>query len=119
MFRQLVAMLDEPQSRETVKHVLRAMKENTRLEKHREVPCHLLAKRKIERFAATPRARLRNENVRLSKEYMRQLASRIEVGDRQIRVSAPESTLAEGLLDSGSAPAAGVSSFVRGWWTAR
>src|SRR6185437_5738480 len=31
MFRQLVAMFDEYQSRETAKHVLRAMKENARL----------------------------------------------------------------------------------------
>jgi DNA invertase Pin-like site-specific DNA recombinase len=31
MFRQLVAMFDEYQSRETAKHVLRAMKESARL----------------------------------------------------------------------------------------
>lgn len=86
------------------------------LEKHRDVPRHLLTKRNIERFATTARAGLRNENARLRKGYMRQLVSRIEVGDRQIRVSGPESTLAEGVLDSGSDPAAGVPSFVQGWW---
>jgi site-specific DNA recombinase len=86
------------------------------LEKHRDVPRHLLTKRNIERFAATARAQLRNENARLRKGYMRQLVSRIEVGDRQIRVSGPESMLAEGVLDSGSDPAAGVPSFVQGWW---
>jgi site-specific DNA recombinase len=86
------------------------------LEKHRDVPRHLLTKRNIERFAAAARTRLRDENARLRKGYMRQLVSRIEVGDRQIRVSGPESILAEGVLDSGSDPAAGVPSFVQGWW---
>ncbi len=86
------------------------------LEKHREVPRHLLTKRNIARFAETARARLRNENARLRKGYMRQLVSRIEVGDREIRVSGPQSSLAEGVLDSGSNGAAGVPSFVQGWW---
>ena len=84
------------------------------LEKHREVPRHLLTKRNIEGFAATARARLRDENAHLRKAYMRRLVSRVEVGDGQIRVSGPESTLAEGVLDSGSDPAAGVPSFVQG-----
>jgi site-specific DNA recombinase len=86
------------------------------LEKHREVPRHLLTKRNIERFATTARARLRDESARLRKGYMRQLVSRIEVGDRQIRVCGPESALANGVLDSGSDQAAGVPSFVQGWW---
>jgi hypothetical protein len=38
--------------------------------------------------------------------------TRLDVGDRQIRVSGPEASLAEGILDSGSDPAAGVRSFV-------
>jgi hypothetical protein len=50
---------------------------------------------------------------------MCQLVSRVEVEDRQIWVSGPESTLAERMLDSASAAAAaaaGVPSFVQGWW---
>jgi hypothetical protein len=45
---------------------------------------------------------------------MRQLVSQIDVGDREIRVSGPHSGLAEGVLDSGSDPAAGVPSFCTG-----
>ena len=86
------------------------------LEKHREVPRHLLTKHNIERFAQAARARLRNESASLRKGYMRQLVSRIDVGDREIRVSGPHSGIAEGVLDSGSDPAAGVPSFVQGWW---
>ena len=86
------------------------------LERHREVPRHLLTKRNIERFATAARARLRHESASLRKSYMRQLVSRIDVGDREIRVSGPHSGLADGVLDSGSDPAAGVPSFVQGWW---
>lgn len=89
------------------------------LEKHREVPRHLLTNRNIERFAEAARARLRNESASLRKGYMRQLVSRIDVGDREIRVSGPHSGLAEGVLDSGSDPASGVPSFVQGWWAVR
>ena len=108
MFRRSMAQVEEERD-----EVLRMI---ASLEKHRDVPRHLLTKRNIERFATTARAGLRNENARLRKGYMRQLVSRIEVGDRQIRVSGPESALAEGVLDSGSDPAAGVPSFVQGWW---
>ena len=58
------------------------------------------------------RARPRYESASLRKGYMRQLVSRINVGDREIRVSEPHSGLAEGVLDSDSDPAAGVPSFV-------
>ena len=86
------------------------------LEKHREVPRHLLTKSNIARFATVARARLRNENASLRKGYMRHLVSRVEVGDREIRISGPHASLADGELDSGSG-AAGVPSFVQGWWT--
>ena len=46
---------------------------------------------------------------------MRHLVSRVEVGDREIRISGPHASLADGVLDSGSG-AAGVPSFVQGWW---
>jgi site-specific DNA recombinase len=108
MFRRSMALVEA--ERDEVLHLIAA------LEKHRDVPRHLLTKRNIERFATAARARLRNENARLRKGYMRQLISRIEVGDRQIRVSGPESALANGVMDSGSGPAAGVPSFVQGWW---
>src|SRR6185312_8050397 len=108
MFRRSMAQV-EAERDETLRMI-------AALEKHREVPRHLLTKRNIERCAAAARARLRNESARLRKGYMRQLVSRIEVGDREIRVSGPESTLADGVLDSGSDPAAGVPSFVQGWW---
>lgn len=65
------------------------------MEKHREVPRHLLTKRNISRFAEVARARLRAESASLRKGYMRQLVSRIEVGDRQIRISGPHSGLAD------------------------
>ena len=73
-------------------------------------------KRNIARFADAARARLREESGSLRKRYMRQLVSRIEVGDRQIRISGPHAELAEGVLDSGSEPAAGVPSFGQDWW---
>ncbi len=85
------------------------------LEKHREVPRHLLTKSNIARFATVARARLREENASLRKGYMRHLVSRVEVGDREIRISGPHASLADGVLDSGSG-AAGVPSFVQGWW---
>jgi site-specific DNA recombinase len=84
------------------------------LEKHREVSRHLLTRRNIERFAEAARARLRHESASLRKGNMRQLVSQIDVGDREIRVSGPHSGLAEGVLDSGSDPAAGVPSFCTG-----
>ena len=46
---------------------------------------------------------------------MRHLVSRVEVGDREIKISGPHASLADGVLDSGSG-AAGVPSFVQGWW---
>ena len=85
------------------------------LEKHREVPRHLLTKSNIARFANVARARLRDENASLRKGYMRHLVSRVEVGEREIRISGPHASLADGVLDSGSG-AAGVPSFVQGWW---
>ena len=85
------------------------------LEKHREVPRHLLTKSNIARFATVARARLREENASLRKGYMRHLVSRVEVGDREIKISGPHASLADGVLDSGSG-AAGVPSFVQGWW---
>src|SRR6185437_15526341 len=108
MFRRSMAQLEA--ERDEVLRMIAA------LEKHRDVPRHLLTKRNIARFAEVTRARLRAESASLRKSYMRQLVSRIEVGDRQIRISGPQSGLAEGVLDSGSDPAAGVPSFVSGWW---
>jgi site-specific DNA recombinase len=84
------------------------------LEKHREVSRHLLTRRNIERFAEAARARLRHESASLRKGNMRPLVSQIDVGGREIRVSGPHSGLAEGVLDSGSDPAAGVPSFCTG-----
>jgi hypothetical protein len=108
MFRRSMAQLEA--ERDEVLRMIAAM------EKHREVPRHLLTKRNIERFATAARTRLRDDSASLRKRYMRQLVSRIEVGDRQIRISGPHSGLAEGVLDSGSDPAAGVPSFVQDWW---
>ena len=75
----------------------------------------MLFRSNIARFASIARARLRDENTSLRKGYMRHLVSRVEVGDREIRISGPHASLADGVLDSGSG-AAGVPSFVQGWW---
>ena len=88
----------------------------TGLEKQREVPRHLLTKRNIEHFAEAARARLRSDSPALRKGYVRQLVSRIEVGDREIRISGPHLGLVEGVLDPGGDPAAEVPSLVSGWW---
>ena len=97
MFRRSMAQLEA--ERDEVLRMIAA------LEKHREVPRHLLTKRNIARFAEVARARLRLgvESASLRKSYMRQLVSRIEVDDRQTRISWPHSGLAEGALDSGLA----------------
>jgi len=47
---------------------------------------------------------------------VRQFIDRIEVDDDQIRISGSQSVLADGVLASGSGKAAGVPSFVTGWW---
>jgi hypothetical protein len=79
-----------------------------------EVPRRLLTKRNITRFAEAARARLRVYSASLRKSYTRQLVSRIEIGDRQSRISGPHSGLPEGVLDCGGAPPAGVLNFVQG-----
>ena len=107
MFRKSLAQV-EGDREETIRMI-------AALEKHREVPRHLLTKSNIARFATVARARLRNENASLRKGYMRHLVSRVEVGDREIKISGPHASLADGVLDSGSG-AAGVPSFVQGWW---
>jgi site-specific DNA recombinase len=107
MFRRSLAQIEG--EREEALRMIAA------LEKHREVPRHLLTKSNIARFASVARARLRNENASLRKGYMRHLVSRVEVSDREIRISGPHASLADGVLDSGSG-AAGVPSFVQGWW---
>jgi site-specific DNA recombinase len=106
MFRKSLAQVER--DREETLRMIAA------LEKHREVPRHLLTSN-IARFASAARARLRDENASLRKGYMRHLLSRVEVGDREIKISGPHASLADGVLDSGSG-AAGVPSFVQGWW---
>jgi hypothetical protein len=105
MFRKSLAQV-EGDREETLRMI-------AALEKHREVPRHLLTKSNIARFASVARAQLRNENASLRKGYMRHLVSRVEVGDREIKISGPHASLADGVLDSGSG-AAGVPSFVQG-----
>jgi hypothetical protein len=85
------------------------------LEKHRDAPRHPLTKSNIVRFASVARARLRNEIASLRKGYVRHLVSRVEINDREIRISGSHTSLPDGVLDSGSG-AAGVPSFVQGWW---
>jgi hypothetical protein len=57
------------------------------LEKHREVPRDQLTKSNIARFATVARGRLRNESASLRKGDRRHLVSRVEVGDREIKIS--------------------------------
>lgn len=47
------------------------------LEKHPEVPRHLLTKSNIARFATVARARLRDENASLRKDHMQHLGGRV------------------------------------------
>ena len=107
MFRKPLAQVEG--DREETRRMIAA------LEKYREVPRHLLTKSNIARFASAARARLRDENASLRKGYVRHLVSRVEVGDRQIKISGPHASLADGVLNSGSG-AAGAPSFVQGWW---
>ena len=106
MFRRSLAQV-EGDREETLRMV-------AALEKHREVPRHLLTKSNIARFATAARARLRNENASLRKGYMRHLVSRVEVGDREIKVAAPTPALPMAYWT----PATGrrSASFVQGWW---
>jgi site-specific DNA recombinase len=108
MFRRSLAQI-EGDREETLRMI-------AALERHREVPRHLLTKSSIARFVAAVRARLRDENASLRKRYIRLFVSRIDISDREIRIMGPKSSLAEGVLASGSDAAAGVPSFVQGWW---
>ncbi len=74
------------------------------LEKHRDLPRHLLTKHNIEYCAVTVHARLR-------KSYMHQLVNRIEVGDRQIGAGI---NACGGRVRLRQRPAAGVPVLYRG-----
>jgi hypothetical protein len=89
MFRRLLAQIEG--EREEALRMIAA------LEKHREVPRHLLTKSNIARFATVARDRLHNENASLREGYMRHSVSRVEVGDREIRISGPHASLADGV----------------------
>jgi site-specific DNA recombinase len=86
------------------------------LERHADVPRHLLTKDSIARFAEAARSQLRGEDATLRKGYVRQFVERIEVDDQEIRIIGPTANLALGVLGSGRSGATGVPSFVPGWW---
>ncbi len=52
----------------------------------------------------------------MRRSSMRQIVHRIEVAGHEIRITGPNSSLASGALNSGSAPLAGVLRFGQGWW---
>ena len=86
------------------------------LDRRREFPKEMLSPRNVERFSTAVRAQFRNPNSRLRKAYVCQFGARVDVSDREIRISDPKIALHDGLAGERSNRKGQVPSLGREWW---
>lgn len=100
----------EAQREETIKR-------KSQTTQHSTLPAKALAKKNLERFTETMRAKLHNENPSFRRAYVRQFVDKVEVSDSEIRISGPRAALASAIAANEQGTPKGVPSFVREWWT--
>ena len=86
------------------------------LDRRRTFPKEMLSRRNVERFTGAVRTQFRNPDSKLRKSYVRQFVSRVDVSDKEIRISGPKTALLDGLAGETKYPAGKVPSFDREWW---
>jgi hypothetical protein len=95
-----------------VKRTVRAI---ASLSRKRDIPAHVLSPKNVTRFSDALRAKLRDNNPAFRKSYLRTFIKRVEVGEKEIRISGPKAALLSGLAaDTGAVP-----SFAPEWWWTR
>lgn len=88
----------------------------TSLDRRQAIPAALLSEKNVRAFAQAHRDRLNAEDNSLRKAYIRELVDRIEVGDKEIRISGSQAALANAVFAAPNQGKAIVPSFVQEWW---
>jgi site-specific DNA recombinase len=90
------------------------------LERRQNIPSNLLSERNVKAFERVFKDRLHAQDSTLRKAYIRALVEKIEVDQREIRISGSQAALATSVVaaakrgpDGGTG---GVPSFVQDWW---
>jgi site-specific DNA recombinase len=86
------------------------------LDRRQTVPATLLSPRNIRAFGQAFRNRLNAQDGSLRKAYIRELVDKVEVSQKEIRISGSAAALATSVIAATKLGTATVPSFVQGWW---